>query len=253
MATILVVDDEPDIRMFVRFTVTADRHDVIEAGNGRAALDAVAAHQPDLIVLDVLMPDLSGWDVLERLKADGDDRVRETPVVMLTALSSPMDRARGGIEGAVRYLAKPIGPDELRDAVAQSLAGDPEPTQRRRAQHRALEELARIERSDDGDEPMSAPGPTPRLSGLENRRPFERRVAVAEAAPPAPPDLSELTDKQQELLRAVRESPTVLAAAAHLGTSRSNVYASLRRIARRLEIRSVEELLAHLRTGRLLD
>lgn len=241
--------------MFVRFTVAADHHDVIEAGDGREALEAVAANQPDLIVLDVLMPDVSGWDVLERLKADDHASVRQIPVVMLTALSSPMDRARGGIEGAVRYLAKPIGPDELREAVAGSLAGDPEPTQRRRAQHRALEELARLERGDDGSEPMDpADRPvSPRLSGLENTRSPERRPP-ADAVDDAPvPAVDELTDKQRALLVAVRRSPTVLAAAASLGTSRSNVYASLRRIARRLEVRDVAELLAHIRTGRVID
>jgi CheY-like chemotaxis protein len=235
--------------MFVRFTVAADRHDVVEAGDGRAALEAVAVHDPDLIVLDVLMPDLSGWDVLERLKADAEERVRQIPVVMLTALSSPMDRARGGIEGAVRYLAKPIGPDELRDAVADSLAGDPEPTQRRRAQHRALEQLARMERGDEAE--AATARRSPRFSGLENPRPVERgNETEPDLVLPA---LDGLTDKQRALLLAVHSSPTVLAAAASIGTSRSNVYASLRRIARRLEIRSVEQLLFHLRTGRLLD
>ena len=143
---------------------------------------------------------------------------------------------RGGIEGAVRYLAKPIGPDELRDAVADSLAGDPEPTQRRRAQHRALEQIARIERGDDAG--AETTGRSPRFSGLENPRPVERKGEVEAEAPL--PTLEGLTDKQLALLQAVRSSPTVLAAAAGLGTSRSNVYASLRRIARRLEIRSVE-------------
>lgn len=252
MATILVVDDEPDIRMFVRFTVEADHHDVVEAGDGQAALDAVTAVQPDLVVLDVLMPELSGWDVLERLKDSADERVRETPVVMLTALSSPIDRARGGIEGAVRYLAKPIGMDELRAAVADSLAGDPEPTQRLRAQRRALEDLARLERGDDdGTAASVADAPRPRLSGLENARPLRTTSEPAPAAPP--PGLVDLTDKQRELLEAVRDEPTVLAAAARLGTSRSNVYASLRRIARRLEVPDVSDLLALVRTGRLLD
>lgn len=249
MATILVVDDEPDIRMFVRFTVEADQHSVVEAGDGRAALEAVARSHPDLVVLDVLMPELSGWDVLERLKADEDERVRRTPVVLLTALGSPTDRARGGIEGAVRYLAKPIGMDELRAAVADSLTGD-EPTQRLRAQRRALEDLARLER---GEQSVGTPagGPRLRLSALECNR---LRSPAAPAPLPSLPAgaVDGLTGKQRELLEAVRDAPTVLAAAARLGTSRSNVYASLRRIARRLGIRDVAELLAHVRTGRLL-
>ena len=125
MPTILVVDDEPDIRMFVRFTLGMDHHEVIEAANGREALEAIAVRRPDLVLLDVMMPEVSGWDALTALKADDDERVREIPVIMLTALSGGVDRAKGGIEGAVRYLAKPISPEDLRATVQEALAGGP--------------------------------------------------------------------------------------------------------------------------------
>lgn len=251
MPTILVVDDEPDIRMFVRFTLGMDHHDVVEAANGREALEAVAQHRPDLIVLDVMMPEVSGWDTLTALKADGDDRIREIPVVMLTALSAPIDRAKGGIEGAVRYLAKPIAPDELRETVSAALGGGPEPAQRRQAQQRALEDLARLERGDTSARP-AVTVPRPRLSGLEGVRSQEKPSAIA-AAPDLRGAAAALTSKQIELLQAVRHHPTVLAAAAALGMSRSNVYASLRRIARRLSVHSVTELIEHVRAGRVVD
>ena len=249
MATILVVDDEPDIRQLVRFTLGLDGHEVVEAQDGGDALEVVARHRPDLIVLDVMMPEVSGWDALTRLKADDDSRVRHIPVVMLTALSSPMDRARGGIEGAVRYLAKPIAPDDLRATVTEALAGEPEPAQRRRAQQEALESLARIESGGPTNAPPASQRRT-RLSALETPRLTPR--------PPAPvvrdlrPLVAALTAKQRTLLQGVKDAPTVIEAAADLGMSRSNIYASLRRIARRLEVETVTELIELVRAGHVV-
>jgi CheY-like chemotaxis protein len=220
---------------------------VIEARDGSEALDAVAQHPPDLIVLDVMMPEVSGWEALTRLKADEDDRVREIPVVMLTALSAAMDRAKGGIEGAVRYLAKPISPDDLRACVADALTGDPEPVQRRRARQEALESIARHERGADAEAPSGA---RPRLSGLEPARASARAATVQ--VPDLEPLVASLTPKQRELLEGVRHAPTVIEAAAVLGMSRSNVYASLRRIARRLGVRTVSELLELVRSGHVV-
>jgi CheY-like chemotaxis protein len=246
VATILVVDDEPDIRQLVRFTLGLDGHEVVEARDGAEALEVVGRHRPDLIVLDVMMPEVSGWDALTQLKADDDERVRHIPVVMLTALSSALDRAKGGIEGAVRYLNKPIAPDDLRETVADALNGDPEPAQRRRAQHEALESLARIESGT-----TAAPTATrTRLSGLEAPRLVAR--APAPTIPDFGPRVAALTSKQRELLLGVRRSPTVMEAAAVLGMSRSNVYASLRRIARRLEVTSVSELVELVRGGHVV-
>src|SRR5262245_66507686 len=106
----------------------------------------MAELHPDLVVLDLLLPGLSGWDVLMRLKADADRAVREIPVILLTVLSGPVDRARGAIEGAVQHLEKPIASEDLRRSVRAALSGEPEPQQRRRAQQRALEDIARMER-----------------------------------------------------------------------------------------------------------
>jgi DNA-binding response OmpR family regulator len=249
MATVLIVDDEPDILLFVRVNMEMDGHEVLTAADGEQALRMVHEHMPDVVVLDVMMPKLDGWSVLERLKADDDLLVRTIPVVMLTALGSDNDQVRGGIEGAVQYLPKPVTPDALVQAVHAALSGDPEPVQRKAVQQRALERLARIERGASGA--AIVPGaPRPRLGRLEHLR---------EAAPPTSPRshaVSEtasevLTDKQRALLRALQATPSVSEAAAVLGMSRSNIYASLRRVGRKLDVGDVPDLLRRLRAGDL--
>jgi CheY-like chemotaxis protein len=250
LATILVVDDEPDIRTLVGLELRRDGHDVLEAGNVGQALVAVAERHPDLVILDVLLSQGSGWDVLMRLKADADRSVREIPVILVTGLTGPVDRARGAIEGAVQHLGKPVAPDALRRSVRDALAGEPEPQQRRRAQQRALEDIARMERDDQGMAGVAAGAPRLRLSALESSRPAERKPGDT-IAPDLAVAVAGLTEKQRELLAAVRAAPTVMEAAANLGMSRSNVYASLRRITRRLQVRSVTDLLQYVRSGRL--
>lgn len=246
MATVLIVDDEPDIVLFVRINLEMDGYDVVAASDGEEALALVRAQQPDVVVLDVMMPRLDGWSVLERLKADPDPKVRMIPVVMLTALGGDQDQARGGIEGAVQYLSKPVTPDALMAAVHAALDGAPEPVQRKAAQQRALERLARIERGTDGG--AAAPdGPRPRLGGLE-------RLRAAPTTPrrPSPPvPVEPLTDKQRALLRTLQATASVSEAAAELEMSRSNIYASLRRLGRKLGVTDVSELLHRLRAGDL--
>ena len=238
MATVLVVDDEADIRELVRLNLELDGHEVVLAADGSEALEYAVGEHPDVIVLDVMMPGLDGWTVLSELKASPDPFVSDIPVIMLTARSDDLDRIRGGIEGAIRYLTKPFSPAELRDEVGEAVAGDPEPTKRRKAQTEALEQLARLEGGrSTGDDSDAA---RPHLTRLE-------RAPAQAAARPRPPRLDtsrlgDLSDKQRELLDMVGSTPTVSEAAERLAVSRSNVYASLRRIARKLEVRSVPEL-----------
>ncbi|MDP9387566.1 MAG: response regulator, partial [Actinomycetota bacterium] len=141
MARVLVVDDEPDIRRLVRMTLELAGHEITEASDGDEALEVLRADTHDAVVLDVAMPVLGGWEVLSRLKGGGGP-LAAVPVIMLTARSGELDRIRGGIEGAVRYVTKPFEPDHLRDALRLALEEGPEPEQRRRAQRRALERLA---------------------------------------------------------------------------------------------------------------
>ncbi len=245
MATVLIVDDEPDIRYLSQVTLELDGHHVMTAGNGAEALAAVQVEVPDVVLLDVMMPEVDGWAVLEQLKAHLDDRISSVRVLMMTALGADNDRLRGGIEGAVRYLVKPVAPDALRAAVQEVLAGGTEREQRLRAQTGALSELARIEKGVDeiSDEPRT------RLSRLESPR---SRTSDEPAAPAATEVGPELTLKQRALLRALAEASSVSAAAQQLGVSRSNVYASLRRVARKLDLESVPELLRQLRSGTLV-
>jgi CheY-like chemotaxis protein len=220
-------------------------HEVVTASDGEEGLAKVHEHVPDAIVLDVMMPKLDGWAVLERIKADPDERIRTIPVVMLTALSTDHDQVRGGIEGAIRYLPKPVTPDALTDAVEAVMADGPEPVLRKAAQHHALERLARME-SGSSASPIGVP--RPRLGGLERRRDLP---SSSPAAVLAPARTALLTDKQRDLLRALQVAPSVSDAAQALGMSRSNIYASLRRVGRKLDIVDVTELLRRLRAGEL--
>src|SRR5881628_3254987 len=137
MGRVLVVDDEPDIRELVRLNLELEGHEVLLAPDGPAGLDILRREVPDLIILDVMMPAMDGWDVLRQIKGDADARVSEVPVIMLTAKTDDLDRVRGGIEGAIRYITKPFELADLRAAVKEGLEGDPEPVQRRHAQNAA--------------------------------------------------------------------------------------------------------------------
>ena len=239
----LVIEDEPDIRELVRVNLELDGYQVVLAANGIDGLEAVARHRPDVILLDVMMPGLDGWEVLARLKAEADELLATVPVLMLTARTDPMDRLRGGIEGALRYLTKPFSPSELRDEVRDALSGAPEPERRRRVQQDSLSQLARLE---SGSPMESGDAPRPRLSRLEPAPPARTRPAPTAVASG---QLAKLSTKQRELLQAVASTPTVSEAAAQLDVSRSNVYASLRRIARKLGVRTVTELVHLARAG----
>lgn len=240
MALVLVVDDEPDIRELVRLNLTLDGHEVITANDGLHGLEVLAQSAPDLVVLDVMMPGLDGWEVLARIKSGAVDGCSEIPVIMLTALASEMDKVKGGIEGAVQYLTKPFDIDQLRTEVRRAIEDDDEPGRRRQVQAASLERLAQLESG------RPSPGARPRLSRFENVREPTPNAAPARVAPV---DLSGLTDKQRELVTMVASSLSVRDAAENLGVSRSNVYASLRRVARKLDVPSVEELLERVRVG----
>jgi DNA-binding response OmpR family regulator len=106
--TILVVDDEADIRELLRELLTRSDYEVLEAGDGKAALRALYDGSPALILLDVSMPTLDGWGTLERIR-----EVSDVPVIMLTAQSEELQRVRGLKAGADDYVTKPFGRQEL--------------------------------------------------------------------------------------------------------------------------------------------
>jgi CheY-like chemotaxis protein/DNA-binding CsgD family transcriptional regulator len=247
MANVLVVDDEPDIVLFAQINLELSGHVVRTAADGAEALESLLTDPPDVVVLDVMMPRLDGWQVLAEIKGQPDERLRTIPVVMLTALDTDLDQARGGIEGAVHYLTKPLTPDDLVAAVADALAGD-EPELRKAAQQRGLVSIARMERHAGGG--SAPPGPHVDVTRLERAR-TDRPMAPVAEVDRGLGGADALTAKQRDLLDALRAAPSVSEAATNLGMSRSNIYASLRRIGRKLGVADVSELLRLLRTGQL--
>ena len=106
---VLVVDDEENIRDLIAMGLRYEGFEVQTEDNGRAALNAVPAFRPDLIVLDVMMPDLDGFEVCRRLQADGE----RAPVIFLTARKGMEDKLTGLTIGGDDYLTKPFGFEEL--------------------------------------------------------------------------------------------------------------------------------------------
>jgi DNA-binding response OmpR family regulator len=119
-ARILVVDDEADIRELLRELLGRAGYDVSVAEDGRAGLRALFAARPDLVVLDVNMPDLDGWQTLERIRD-----VSEVPVLMLTARTGELEKVRGLTRGADDYVTKPFGRQELLARVQALLRRSP--------------------------------------------------------------------------------------------------------------------------------
>jgi len=109
---ILVVDDEPRMIGFIRMNLELEDHHVIEAHSGLEALDAVRTQLPDLVLLDVMMPELDGFETLRMLREFSD-----IPVIMLTAKGEENDKVYGLELGADDYITKPFGPRELSSRI----------------------------------------------------------------------------------------------------------------------------------------
>jgi DNA-binding response OmpR family regulator len=112
---VLVIDDEAPIRLLCRVNLEAEGMKVLEAGDGPSGLEAARNEQPDLVLLDVMMPGLDGWGVAEALLED--ERTAEIPIIFLTARAEFRDRARGLDIGGVDYITKPFNPVELAPLV----------------------------------------------------------------------------------------------------------------------------------------
>jgi len=106
--TVLIVDDEPRIRDFVRMNLELERYRVLEACNGIEALERLRENLPDLVVMDVMMPEMDGFETLRHMR-----EVSNVPVIMLTVRQNDHDKIHGLDLGADDYIAKPFNPREL--------------------------------------------------------------------------------------------------------------------------------------------
>ena len=116
---VLVAEDDEDILALVVFDLEDEGYEVLTARNGMDAVDLALARRPDLILLDVAMPGLDGYEVTRRLRAD--ESTRGTPVVLLTARAQVKDVIAGFEAGANDYVTKPFRPDELRTRLHAAL------------------------------------------------------------------------------------------------------------------------------------
>jgi len=108
---ILVVDDEDDILNFLELVLGEKGFDVVTASGGQEALTKAQLERPDLVLLDIMMPQMDGWEVLKLLRVDED--TAEIPVAMLSARTEARDRVQGLQEGAIDYICKPFSLQEL--------------------------------------------------------------------------------------------------------------------------------------------
>lgn len=108
---ILIVEDEMDVAEMIRYNLEKERYRTIVAHNGAEALKAAETHEPDLVVLDIMLPDLNGWDVCRLLRESSKNR--STPILMLTAMSSEEARLKGLSMGADDFVTKPFSIKEL--------------------------------------------------------------------------------------------------------------------------------------------
>ncbi|MCD4813654.1 response regulator [bacterium] len=116
---ILVVEDEEDISMLIHRSLDMKTFEVTPAGSGYQALEILETFRPDLILLDVMMPDLDGFEVCRRIKQNKD--LKDIPVVFLTVRNNDDDFERGKEVGAAGYFTKPFDPFQLGEEIAKLL------------------------------------------------------------------------------------------------------------------------------------
>lgn len=120
MTKILVAEDEPDIRDLVAFTLRFAGYEVVTCSNGEEAVELANKELPDLILLDVRMPRLTGYDACKKIKEN--PQLKDIPVVFLSAKGQESEIQSGMEAGAEEYLLKPFAPDQLTDRVRSILA-----------------------------------------------------------------------------------------------------------------------------------
>lgn len=117
---ILICDDDPVILRLLEVNLQLEGYEVLSADNGESAIEVAREDQPDLIVLDIMMPRLDGYETCARLKEDDD--TKNIPVVFLSAKAQQSDIDKGKAFGIADYLTKPFDPNELIETVGRLLA-----------------------------------------------------------------------------------------------------------------------------------
>ena len=120
MAKILIAEDEPDIRELVAFTLRFAGHEVVAGSNGEEAVQLASQEMPDLILMDVRMPRMTGYDACRVMKAN--PKLKDIPVVFLSAKGQESEIQTGLDAGAEEYLLKPFAPDQLTERVKAILS-----------------------------------------------------------------------------------------------------------------------------------
>ena len=117
---VVCIEDEPEMIDLVRLILGRKGFEVIGANGGVEGLEAVRREKPDLVLLDLMMPDMDGWEVYQQIKAD--ETLRHIPVVVVTAKAQSIDKVLGlHIAKVDDYITKPFGPQELLESIAKIL------------------------------------------------------------------------------------------------------------------------------------
>jgi CheY-like chemotaxis protein len=119
MAKIVIAEDEPDIRELIAFTLRFAGHEVITGANGQEGYELAKQHKPDLVMLDVRMPKMTGYEACQNIKAEPD--IAHIPVIFLSAKGQETEIEQGLSVGAEQYLLKPFAPDQLTQQVSEVL------------------------------------------------------------------------------------------------------------------------------------
>jgi DNA-binding response OmpR family regulator len=115
---VLVIDDEPDVLLLCRVNLELAGHEVVEAPNGKTGLELARTGEPDVVVLDIMLPNVDGLTVLSELASS--EATRHIPVIMLTAKTQLEDRRKAWRAGCVEYLTKPFSPIELVELIGRA-------------------------------------------------------------------------------------------------------------------------------------
>ncbi len=119
MKKILIADDRSEVVELVRVSLEGEDYQIIDASDGKEALEKIRKEKPDLVLLDVVMPKMDGFEVLSKLKKD--PQTREIPVIMLTAQGQKLDQEKGRRLGARDYITKPFSPSHLLNKIKEIL------------------------------------------------------------------------------------------------------------------------------------